>query len=144
MPDTNTQSFIEAFKSELDSAQSVNVELKMRLAEANERGQQREQEFTLLQRRSEELESEVELVNLKLTQFSNSRVTDRKVEDYLLGVDREKAASELRARNAYLEDKLTESDELVGKMRDEIKQVSVFSIWRVFFGGKCFCTQLNR
>jgi len=128
MSDTNTQSFIEAFKSELDSAQSVNVELKMRLAEANERGQQREQEFTLLQRRSEELESEVELVNLKLTQFSNSRVTDRKVEDYLLGVDREKAASELRARNAYLEDKLTESDELVGKMRDEIKQVSVFYI----------------
>ena len=138
MSDTNTQSFIEAFKSELDSAQSVNVELKMRLAEANERGQQREQEFTLLQRRSEELESEVELVNLKLTQFSNSRVTDRKVEDYLLGVDREKAASELRARNAYLEDKLTESDELVGKMRDEIKQVSVFSIWRVFFSIRPF------
>jgi hypothetical protein len=133
MSDTNTQSFIEAFKSELDSAQSVNVELKMRLEEANERGQQREQEFTLLQRRNEELESEVELVNLKLTQFSSSHVADRKVEDYLLGVDREKAASELRARNAYLEDKLAESDELVGKMRDQIKQVSVFSIWRVFF-----------
>lgn len=98
--DMDSQTYIERLKSELNSIQSVNVELKMKLDEASEYGLAKDGELNYLQHKNQELSSQVELVNLKLTQFSNNNMTDRKVDDYLTNVD-EKAVNELRVSNKY-------------------------------------------
>lgn len=110
----------ERMRSELNSMYSVNEELRMRLNEATENAAVKAQEAQFLQKSSAELKSQLELMNIKLTQFSMNDSADKKVENYLSEVD-DRVLNDLKERNSYLEAKLAENEQTLTRQRDEIK-----------------------
>lgn len=118
--DLENQRYVDRLKSELNSTLSLNQELRLRLNEANDRHGQKEEEVQFLQRSNLDLKSQLELLSLKLTQFSNNDMAGKKVETYLSQVD-EKFINDLKEKNAYLETKLSENEESLSRQREEIK-----------------------
>lgn len=118
--DSETTRYVEHLKSEVNSFYSVNEELRMRLNELTEKSSKKDEEAQALQRSNLDLKSQLELLNIKIQQFSNNDVTDKKVEHYLTDVD-DKLISELKEKNSYLTVKLAENEEALEKQREEIK-----------------------
>ena len=118
--DSETTRYVENLKGELTSSYSVNEELRMRLNEFTDAASYRDEEAQTLQRSNLDLKSQLELLNIKIQQFSNNDVTDKKVEHYLTDVD-DKLVTELKESNSYLSVKLEESEKALVKQRDEIK-----------------------
>ena len=101
---------IERLRSELSSTHALNEELRMRLNESTENYAQKQREAELHQQATSELQSQMEMLNLKLTQFSQG---SESLEDTRLIYKQEDSQqmTEFTAKIADLEGKLSGAEE---------------------------------
>ena len=97
---------IERLRSELSSTHALNEELRMRLNESNENYAQKQREAELHQQATSELQSQMEMLNLKLTQFSQGNELMEEPKDIYKQEDSQQL-TELTAKIADLEGKLS-------------------------------------
>lgn len=127
---------IEFLKSELNSKHLLIDELKIRQSESSERIAQKQQENQRLSQLCLELKSQLELLQMKLTQFNNDNTNGTSKESTASRqngghVDQSAAeqelsrsnrlVEELRESNATLEAKLKDAREQLGQQKDELK-----------------------
>ena len=119
--DISNRNELDKLRTELTTNQFLVDELKMRLNESNEKLAIKDQEAQKLSHITLELKSQMEIMQLKMTQLNNSNIDNEETPNYKPNYNDEELVNSLRETNADLERKLNEANKNLEINNEKLK-----------------------